>query len=232
MSCDLDDAQALRAAARFVACADGVTMPAVMDMHEGFGLGSMEPYASESIGLPPACGVWQCAAQASTCDALGACLVDTALAREPCQGNERTCHGDTLGVCIGPVTSPHLDCARLGARCAGGACVRDGCRFGDGEEVAACSPDRARLELCGIYSVDCSAWRGEPAACASFYVGGEAPVPWCSPGEVGSAAGAYSRPVQCERGGVVRFETMSGRAHRLDCRAEGYRGCDERGCRD
>jgi len=232
MSCELDTEQALHAAARFVACLDdGTSMAPIMDAHEGFLLGSMDPFAWSLAGLPTGCGLWQCASRARTCPDLGICLRDTALDREPCRERTFSCSGDVLGVCLGPFVTPHIDCARLGARCEDGACVKGlGCRFGNGETLARCDRETGELTVCPDVSLDCAQWRDEPTSCASFYVQGEVPVPWCSPERVGNMAGAYDRPVDCRRG-VVSFEVVTGRTLEYDCRANGYSGCTEAGCR-
>jgi hypothetical protein len=229
LSCQLDTEQALRAAARFVACTGESTMAAIMDAHEGLALGSPEPYTLGIAGIPSSCRLWQCAASASDCAEFTRCFRDSDLGNRRCEAGRLACAGDVLAACIGDVLTPHIDCAQLGARCEEGACVRDGCRFGNGENPARCDPASGALVLCDL-ELDCTAWRGEEARCASFYVQGEVPVPWCSPGEVGSVAGAYERPVECADG-VVEFETMSGRRHRVACRDLGYRGCDDEGCR-
>lgn len=230
MSCDLDDTQALRAAARYVSCDPIASMPVVMDLWEAFTLGGMDPYAAAIVGIPPVCGLWQCAAEANSCEGIAACLRRTTLSVEACQDLEFGCAGDVLGRCIGGYMVPHLDCGALGARCEAGACVRDGCRFGNGETFTECADDQVSLELCGVYSVDCRGWLGEAATCARFYVSGEVPVPWCS--TVGNTPGAYDRPVECSRRGEVTFQSVSGRTYTLDCRSLGYRGCDEGGCRN
>ena len=80
-----------------------------------------------------------------------------------------------------------------------------GCRFGNGETLARCDRETGELTVCADVSLDCAQWRDEPTSCASFYVQGEVPVPWCSPERVGNMAGAYDRPVDCVRG-VVGFE--------------------------
>lgn len=230
LACGLETSEALRAAARFVACAEQVTMSGVMEAHEGFALGAMDPFAAQLAGLPSACGIWQCAASVRSCAAFGTCLEDTSLPNRRCGELELTCEGDVLGLCLGPFVIPHLDCGALGATCERGACVRQGCRFGNGETPARCDAQGERIELCAGIGLECAAWR-EGSICASFFVGGEIPVPWCAPREVGSVPGAYNQPVDC-RDGVVTFSTMSGRPHRFDCRAAGYRRCDERGCVD
>lgn len=230
MACDLDMLQALRAAARYVSCDPNASMPVVMDLWEAFALGGMEPWGAATVGIPPVCGLWQCAAEAGSCEGIAACLQRTAVAPGACPDLDFGCAGDVLARCIGGYMVPHLDCGALDARCEAGACVRDGCRFGNGENVGSCSEDGAALELCGVYSVDCTWWWAERASCARLYVAGEVPVPWCS--TVGNTPGAYDRPVECSRRGEVTFQSVSGRTYTLDCRALGYRGCDESGCRN
>lgn len=226
LTCGLHRDRALQAALQMVDCSENLTVRGVMEAWEGFVLGSFDPYAAELAPIPNGCQVWRCAARAGSCAGLDACLRANRLSDDDCRVRDRRCFGDRVGVCLGSVGYvPHRDCGALGAECRQGACVFDGCRAD--REPWTCS-DTGDILICdGAVRVDCSRW--DPgSACAGFAVGGEIPVPWCSPtGEI--RAGAYPTPVDCDDGAIT-FTTVGGRSYEVDCRAAGYAGCTDRGC--
>lgn len=229
LTCGLDPDEALRAATRLVGCSSGIiSLSGMIETYEAFLWGAVTPGLTRT---PTSCGLWRCAAEIDRCDDLSACLSDIGLSGTGCRGSELACRGDVLASCVSPHLLPHIDCAALGATCQDGACVKNGCRFGNGEATLRCSEDGSpSVTLCdGEYEVDCEAWGFEGSTCESLYVQGEIPVAWCAPPGIGSVAGGYNLPVSC-RGGVVEFDVVGGRHYRLDCRSLGYRDCDEDGC--
>jgi hypothetical protein len=228
----MDPDAAMRAVTRFIACepdTERATVVAVMEAWEAGLLSHVEESGGliEGLGLDLGCAAWRCAAEAEGCgDYEAECRQPGR--REPCTPAETSCVGTTLFRCAndGSERRALIDCARFGATCDDGLCRLGDCGFGRDYYHLECEGNA--LTLCGgALRMDCGAW-SPGSSCASFYIGGEVPTQWCSPSGMGEAGG-YSRPVECD-GRTIRFVSVSGREHALDCIANGYSSCDERGC--
>lgn len=229
LTCGLDEDSVVRAAARWVNCNPDFTgsVQTVVEAWEGFVLGSLDPFAASSIGLPGTCSTWTCAASAGACDEFMACEAE-AVAMGPCVDGEFRCVGDELARCRDGQFRAHLDCGELGATCAGGACDLEGCRFG-GVGATRTGCEVGDITLCGGgLRVDC-ADLGADRACALFAIGGEIPVEWCAPEGMSADGASPAARVDCE-GSVVSFESVLGTLYSIDCVELGYMGCDDRGC--
>lgn len=229
LTCSLDRDAALEAAVRIVSCSDQnrnrYSVRTAVEAWEGFVLGSFDPTVGTFTGLPHGCPIWRCAAEASDCRDLLRCIDDESIRFTRCFDGEPMCEGDTLAVCLGGRVLPHVDCGALGGTCRDRQCWIGRCSLNAFD--VQCN-DEGDLSACGgAVTLDCD--RFAPGSrCASFYVGGEPPVPWCSPTGM-SEAGAYDIPVDCRRG-TISFESVSGVEYEYDCIANGYGACNERGC--
>ncbi|MDQ3038143.1 MAG: hypothetical protein M3Y87_37470 [Myxococcota bacterium] len=231
LTCDLDDAAVLRAAARFTSCDERATMRQVVEMWEA-GLFSGIDLSGGLVGPgldDLGCEVWRCIAGAGDCAAMTACLEGAS--SEPaggCPAFTQVCDGTSIALCDDAGRAHRrLDCAALGATCEEGRCRLGDCQFGAEFYQLDCVD--GDLAVCGgAIRASCGAWIAG-SRCASFAIGGEVPTAYCSP-TGGGVAGAYPTPVSCASG-IVTFESSAtGRTFRFECAASGYAGCDERGC--
>ncbi|HJL17421.1 MAG TPA: hypothetical protein RMH99_17260 [Sandaracinaceae bacterium LLY-WYZ-13_1] len=235
LTCALEAPDVRRAVVRHVAC-DRETRATVRGLVEAWeaGLfGSFETYVEDTAGYPFqfGCDAWRCLAAATSCVEHDECLAGV---REGgCDDARTRCDGTVLERCLpsrsgaGEGFAPVFDCAAVGAGCVDGRCELDGCAFGSFAEELRCDGDD--VALCeGAATIDCGAWR-PGTSCQYFAIGGEIPTRSCLPSGFGGA-GAYPTDVECDDAGVIRFPTALEEEVVIDCVAEGYAGCDPRGC--
>jgi hypothetical protein len=231
LRCELDDEQALDAMVRWVACTpkDTTTVRGLFEAWEAGLFSWVEENGGftggSAIDLP--CGVWQCVASARSCDEADRC-VNEAYTGGACEPYSRTCDGSRVERCArdGRGRAELIDCADLGGSCVEGHCEIGECVFGEGYYHLSCEDND--MVLCeGVLRMSCDAW-SPGDRCGSFAVGGEVPTTWCTRAD-GFVAGAYDFPVECT-GDVMRFESVSTLAYTFDCGANGYDGCNMRGC--
>ncbi|MEQ8276837.1 MAG: hypothetical protein RMA76_26405 [Deltaproteobacteria bacterium] len=235
LGCNLGEEEQVQAAIRVAACQDEDVRATAVTYIEAFdsGLfGTFVPYIEGLAGfeMRQGCAYWRCAASAQTCDALEACATPLPGRCRMDQRFETRCVGTELARCEFGELERVVDCADFGAQCIDGACQRERCRFGDFETIAepTCSDDGTRLVICpGQLEMACEDFR-PGSACRSFYVGGEAPVSWCSPTQEG-VAGAYEVPGECSRG-TFSYAPATRPPGAYACLEAGYDGCDERSC--
>ena len=233
LACRLDHDTALDAAARAAACAPDTrgSMRSYFEAWEAGLLGTPVLFHGlTGFDYEWGCDAWRCIASATSCEAFDTCLADS-VRGGPCVGGSTRCNGDLYEVCRsdGSGYSVGFDCATLGATCtADEACViSDTCSFGMYHYELDCLD--GDLVLCdGLERTSCDAWH-PGSSCASFAISGEVPTVWCSPtGENGYGAYAESR-VTCTAG-TVSFTSATSVSATYDCLANGYSGCNERGC--
>jgi hypothetical protein len=225
----MDADTALAGIVRFVACTD--TRATVVGLMEAWEAGLLSAFELsgglvEGYDADLGCEAWRCLASAGSCELAAACMP----ARdEACEPSSAGCDADVITTCAADGSGARrlFDCATLGARCEEGRCHLGDCVFGAAHYQLECEGDA--LTICeGAVRMPCEAW-APGSSCTSFAIGGEVPTQWCSPSGV-PVSGAYSRPVDCDDGGSLSFASVSTRVYRFDCLANGYAGCEDRGC--
>ena len=231
LRCSMDAGTAIRALVRSVACdgePDAHITALVSAWEEGL-LGNYSLAATDGSipGLPGrSCETWQCVAEALSCEDVRQCD-----ARSPslglCSGADGLCQGTELHVCDGSQFVRAFDCAVAGGTCdpAAGACTVPGpdCAFGPSDPSSCAGGD---IALCPGFEVSCLEWAAGHVCAPLTTPGGL--IPTCAPT---SQARAIDPALAAEcRGGRIRFTSERGTALSFDCVANGYSGCNSRGC--
>lgn len=237
--CGLGERRAQRAILVHVACVDdGSTVPGLTEAWHAGLLGAFQQGVDGWTGFPlsQGCSYWQCLSAASSCADREACL-DSSRVPASCEPGSRFCDPDINAImeCTreGDAIVERFGCGAVGGTCNDGYCQlgEGGCAIGNfGEELRCEGPDVVGCD--GAIRIECPS--GEPGTvCTSFAIGGELPTYYCGPESLGGfTAGAYATTVECSfPGGVITFPNQATREGiRIDCLAEGFADCNERGC--
>ena len=237
--CSLSEPRAQRAILVHVACVDdGSTVPGLVEAWHAGLLGTFQQGVDGWTAFPMSqgCSYWQCLSAATSCADREACFASSRSAAS-CEPGERLCDPDRNAIveCSreGDALVERFDCTAVGGRCLEDSCqLESGCALGgfgeelgcDGDDVVARCDESVRIECPRVEA---------GTACTSFAIGGELPTYYCGPASLGGfTAGAYATPVECFfPGGRIAFTNQATSAEvRIDCVAEGFADCNERGC--